>query len=242
VTDLTHNGQRAVHIEEERRARATPPARSLLLLLTSRHGGCEMVRSLLQNDPQWTVVGDLDNADMAMPVARRTAPDFIVIAMDLADGALVDVIEALRQQSTTSRVVLFSETTEGLRQQEFVQQGVIIRMLWRNVHEKTLAAALDLSEWGLRVESEEIQTETAAEVGRPREAAKEYKFNERQRQVAALLRTERTQPEIGKALRLSTRRVEDIVRELKEITGARSIGELVDKLRDVDLGDPFQDE
>lgn len=66
------------------------------------------VRTLLEHDPNMSVVGDASTAEQGVHMARRLQPDVVLLDFRLPQADLGGAVEALRSAAPSARIVVFT--------------------------------------------------------------------------------------------------------------------------------------
>jgi two-component system response regulator NreC len=66
------------------------------------------LRALLESEPDLKVVADVGSGGEGIDAARRWQPDVIVMDLGLPDMSGLDAIRAIRQENSTSRIIVLS--------------------------------------------------------------------------------------------------------------------------------------
>jgi two-component system response regulator NreC len=82
---------------------------SITILLVDDHKVLrDGLRALLESEPDLKVVADVGNGTDGIQAARSWQPDVIVMDLGLPDMSGLEAIRAIRQENTTSRIIVLS--------------------------------------------------------------------------------------------------------------------------------------
>ena len=83
-------------------------ARIRVLLVDDHTDLRVMLRTALEHDGRFRVVGEAASADQAVASAQGTRPDVILLDDDMPGGSGLDALDRIRDAAPLSRVVLFT--------------------------------------------------------------------------------------------------------------------------------------
>jgi len=109
--------------------------RQTILIVCSDHLHAASLRATLGTAHELRVVGDAQEWDKAVELARRHAPTAIVLAADLPGRLLVDLARDLREASAASEILVFAErvTFDGATLWGLLDVGVHGCLAWEAV-------------------------------------------------------------------------------------------------------------
>jgi DNA-binding NarL/FixJ family response regulator len=67
-----------------------------------------LLRSQLERDPAIVVVGEAGNGQLAVQLARETAPDVVILDLEMPGPEPGELIALLRQSAPAARLITFS--------------------------------------------------------------------------------------------------------------------------------------
>lgn len=85
---------------------------------------CQMLASMLGNDPAFEVVGMAPSIRETLAAIDRCGPDLMVIDLLLQDGSGIELVRALRRRGVKARVLILTGTHSQLVIAEAVSIGV----------------------------------------------------------------------------------------------------------------------
>jgi len=83
------------------------------------------IRLLVENHPGMVVVGDSGNLAEGLEIISKFKPEIILLELNLAEVASVDIISSIMTASDKSRIVLVTGTTNPLVIQQAIEEGVV---------------------------------------------------------------------------------------------------------------------
>ncbi len=124
-----------------------------ILLISSPHLNWERLRALLAKQRHAHVVGEAHRHDEAMRVAAAEQPDVIIAGSDVPGTPIITLVQALRDASPTSRIVVVGKLLDALCHIQLTDLGVRGFLLWKDVTEETLWSLLEAVQHDVCVES-----------------------------------------------------------------------------------------
>src|SRR5947209_4231068 len=79
-----------------------------VLLVDDSMEMCEVVRTLLEADGRFTVVGEANDGERAVGLAEQEQPDFVLLDYDMPVMNGLQALPLIRRQSPHSRVVMLT--------------------------------------------------------------------------------------------------------------------------------------
>jgi two-component system, NarL family, response regulator NreC len=203
--------------------------RKITILLVDDHKMLrDGLRALLESEADITVIAEADTGGQAITLAHAHQPDVIVMDLGLPDMSGLDAIRAIRQENTTSRIIVLS--MYGRR--EFVIPAIEAGCDGYVPKSATHTSLLQAIRVVLRGERFLHPTAATALVERftQQEASETEQFNElseREREVLQLAAAGYTSREIGDRLIISPRTVDTYRHRAMEKLGLDQRSDLV---------------
>jgi DNA-binding NarL/FixJ family response regulator len=69
---------------------------------------CSAVSLLIENHPDWELIGVLQDPDQLTDVTRRCTPDILILDRNLPNLDLTEFLEELEQDCPTTKVIILS--------------------------------------------------------------------------------------------------------------------------------------
>jgi two-component system, NarL family, response regulator NreC len=203
--------------------------RKITILLVDDHKMLrDGLRALLESEADISVIAEADTGGQAITLAHAHQPDVIVMDLGLPDMSGLDAIRAIRQENTTSRIIVLS--MYGRR--EFVIPAIEAGCDGYVPKSATHTSLLQAIRVVLRGERFLHPTAATALVERftQQEASETEQFNElseREREVLQLAAAGYTSREIGDRLIISPRTVDTYRHRAMEKLGLDQRSDLV---------------
>jgi len=124
-----------------------------ILLISSPHLNWERLRALLAKRRHAQVVGEAHRHDEAVRVAIAEQPDVIIAGSDVPGTPIIALVQALRDASPTSRIVVVGKLLDALCHIQLMELSVRGFLLWKDVTEETLWSLLEIVQHDVCVES-----------------------------------------------------------------------------------------
>jgi DNA-binding NarL/FixJ family response regulator len=188
----------------------TDPGRAVRVVLADDH---PIWRSVVRADlgPNFTVVGEAGDADEAIAVITKTQPDLVVCDLHMPNGGGIKVAKTCGEQT---RIVMLtvSETERDLL--DAVAAGAVGYLI-KSTPPKELKEALWRAAQGEPVFSPELAALVLSEFRRISQATEDAQpLSPREREVLQLVARGHSYREIGEELFISTKTVENHVRNI----------------------------
>ena len=185
------------------------------------------LRSLLEADPDLTVVGEAGNGSDAVREIEKLQPDVAVLDISMPELNGIDVAQIVRGRCPKTKVVMLSVDSNAESIQRAFQAGAAGYLLKFSAG-REVAQAVRAVHLGKRYLSDQITGIVVEGYGRePREKSPLSSLSRRERQILQLLAEGRSAPEIAKLLSLSPRTVETYRARMMEKLGIKDFRELV---------------
>jgi len=217
-----------VGVAAEPSARARAPARAYRALLVDdhvvvRHG----LRALLASQPGIEICGEASTGPEAVEMVRRETPDLVVLDLTLPEINGLDVMDAIRQESpTTDILVLTMHFSEELAR-EVLRSGALGYVL-KSDADKDLLAAVDHVRHRQPFFTSRLANAMAQTfVANPSVIQGNGPLTQREVEVVTLLAEGKSNKEAAAALNVSTRTVESHRHHIMHKMGFTNFSELV---------------
>lgn len=169
----------------------TFPDKPIRVLLVDDHALVrEMLRSLIEDQPEMAVVGEAQTGGEALALAATEEPDIILLDLDLGDESGLDSLPALLALNKKPRILVLT----GGRDPETHRQAIYLGAMGFLLKDETgqvLIKAIKKVHEGEAWLDRSMTASVLSEITRPRkedpEAAKISALTEREREVIALI-------------------------------------------------------
>lgn len=205
---------------------APSPARKTVLVIASRHAGWAYVHRALADQSVLRVVGEVNNSDAAVQQATIQQPNLVLLASDLRDGRVADLLQRLPLCSPESCVVIFGEEMRADLAERLQASDGPNYLLWREVNDDTLLPGLLAALVGHRLFSPDLVPDLVHPEGTSM-SDDAPALGPRERLVLARLMAGWRQTEIAIELKVGLRTIQLDVKELKRKYGVRTIAQLI---------------
>ena len=117
----------------------------------------EGLRTLLGDEPSIDIVGEAANADEALPLIEKTAPDVVLMDVALPGRSGIDAAAAIKAKNLPAKVVLLTSTLgDDLRMQDAIDAGVMGYLL-KDVSKAELMWSIESAQRGSPVFHPSVQ-------------------------------------------------------------------------------------
>jgi two-component system nitrate/nitrite response regulator NarL len=166
------------------------------------------LRMLIENQPQMKVVGMAANRKEALELAASTAPDVILLDLDLGVENGIDFLPDLREQATTARVLVLTGLKDAQTHRRAVKQGAMGIVLKEEAAEVLIKAIEKVSAgelWLDRTTMGNLFDEMTRKESKPEsgETARITSLTDRERQIVGLIAEGLKNKQIGERLFIS---------------------------------------
>jgi DNA-binding NarL/FixJ family response regulator len=190
-----------------------------LFLITSAHRGWRHLRSILDQCPDVHVVGEVQQADQAVPAAATWRPAVMLVDADVAGQEILPLIQDLHTSSPTSRILMLGDEAM-LERATLLKLGqwVAAYLMWADLRPETVLNCLALVLGNdLVIGSRAVLEEVLAPLEcRHHPQRKEIVLRSRERAVLQRLACGLTQQEIADAEYMSVSSVKRTVATLRK--------------------------
>ncbi len=182
------------------------------------------VRALLSTEPRYEIVGEATNAEDAIAMAKRLAPNIVVMDISLPGMNGLEAAGLLRRDMPSVKVVILSMYEEHEYVMSFIRSGASAYVL-KNNSPQELLVALDAVEKGQAYFSPSISGKLLKErQGQLKEALPV--LNDREREVLTLLAEGMLSREIAAKLCLSSRTIQKYRENIMAKLGLHTVADL----------------
>jgi two-component system response regulator NreC len=206
------------------------------------------LRSILQAEPDISVVAEATSAAEALATVSQVKPDVTILDVNLPDGSGLSIVPALLEASPDTRILVLTMHAEPHIIRSALAAGVhgflnkaaepeeVVRAV-RSVAQGRAFVSVPLAGGlgGVVGSEHEARPSVASESQRPRDTGRP--LSEREREILALFAGGLTHRQIAEQLKLSVKTVETYRSRLGDRFGARSRSELVRCARELGLLD-----
>ena len=187
------------------------------------------MRSLLESEPDFSVVGELGDGLDTVRLVERLQPDVLILDLMMPGLSGLEALRIIRQRSPQTRVVVFSMHSNNAFVGEALKNGATGYVL-KGSEEEQLIRAVREAAAGRRFLSPPV-TERAIEAyieqARTAPLDPHETLTAREREVLQLAAEGATSPEIAARLHISHRTVENHRTSLMRKLGLKNQSELV---------------
>lgn len=202
---------------------------SIRVLLADDH---KMMRdglaALLSGLPDFEVVGEASDGQMALDLVRSLSPDVVVMDVEMPKLNGVEATRRLRTESEGVKVVALSSHTDDRHVHHMLEAGACGYVLKIGAHDELLQA-LRAATRGKTYLSPEIaapvlKRSTHANAGR--DGSAQSKLSEREREILQWVASGKTSAAIARDMQISIKTVESHRRNISQKLGLRTVAEL----------------
>lgn len=181
------------------------------------------LRSLLDQDPSFDVLGAFSDPEKALAYISLQAPDILLTDYSMPNMSGLELIKKAKTLNPTIKAVLLSMHDEPTVVKEAMKQG-INGFLLKNIQQTELKEALRKIYTGLMYISAEITTQLLHHHTQPEG---ESRLTERELEILKLITKEYSNKQIAEALFISERTVETHRKNIFRKTGTSSLVGLI---------------
>jgi len=185
------------------------------------------LRSLLEADPDLTVVGEAGNGSDAVREIERLQPDVAVLDISMPELNGIDAAQIVRERCPGTKVLMLSVASDGESIYRALQAGAAGYLL-KSSAGREVAQAVRAVHLGKHFFSDQITAAIVKGYGSAlEEKSPTASLSRRERQILLFLAEGRSAPEIARQLSLSPRTVETYRARMMEKLGIKDFRELV---------------
>lgn len=197
-----------------------------VLIIASRHVGWVFVRQALDDQSALRVIADVSNADAAVRQAAARQPDLILVAGDLHDCSLPDLVKRLTTCSRQSHIVLFGDGPDGRITATLEANGGLSYVLWRTVTEENLPSGLLTVAGGYQIFSQDVLGTRLRPVGGS-PVSEAPPLDPREGKILESILAGHSQVQIAEELKIGRRTVQKDIEKLKKAFVAGTVAEMI---------------
>ncbi len=84
-----------------------------VLLVHDRAQGCSTLKQVLEQEPELSVVGELDEVQDLLTLVSKTKPDLLLLDWELPGVQIGNLLSTLHASSNSMKIVAFSEREQA---------------------------------------------------------------------------------------------------------------------------------
>ncbi|MGD1847515.1 MAG: response regulator [Salibacteraceae bacterium] len=190
------------------------------------------IRSYLESEDQFEIIGEAPNGKLALDLLKEQAADVVVmdISMEVMDG--ITATQEVVAQYPNTKVLAMTMLNENVHIKQMMNAGASGYLLKNSGEDEVKSAILTLAQGGAYYSQEVTQT-VMNNLSNRRPASKtsaystEIPLTDREKEVLRLIMEEFSNQEIADKLFISPRTVDAHKRNLLEKTGSKNVAGLV---------------
>lgn len=179
------------------------------------------LRLLLEEEPEFEVVAEADDADGAVRYARGHKPTVLILDLNMPGKPSLDAIPEIREASPETKIVVLTMQKEPAFARQALQLGVLGYVLKEAADDELVQAVRSAAVGGTY-----LQPALGARLAAESDPAKQD-LSERETEVLRLIALGHTNAEIAEKLFISVRTVETHRAHIQQKLGVSSRAELV---------------
>jgi DNA-binding NarL/FixJ family response regulator len=185
------------------------------------------LRSLLEANPDMTVVGEAANGSEAVREIERLQPDVVVLDISMPQLNGIDAAQIVRDRCPGTKVIMLSVAGDAESIHRAFEAGAAGYLLKFSAG-REVVQAVRAAHLGKRYLSDQVTDTVVRGYGlKPQQQSPMASLSRRERQILQLLADGRSAPEIARQLSLSPRTVETYRARMMEKLGIKDFRELV---------------
>ena len=184
------------------------------------------LRTLIEADPDLTVLGEAEDGREAVRLTRRLHPDVVIMDVAMPELNGMDATHRIRKENPATRVLALSMHADHRFVREMLQAGASGYLLKDSAFEELVLAIRTVLEGKVYL-SPSIQTQVVSDyLDRPGELPEQPPLTRREREVLQLLAEGKPTRECAETLNLSVKTVETYRKRIFDKLEIRSLPEL----------------
>ena len=186
------------------------------------------LRSIIEDEPDLAICGEVGSLLEAVEVARREAPDLVILEIPLEDGSGIDLIKRLRGHDPNLKTLVFSTRDETLFAERAINAGARGYLQKHQGIEQVLEAIRQVLAGRIYL-SDKMVERVLQGFGKKRAgtASSIDRLSDRELEVFGLIGQGLPTSKIAERLHLSIKTVETHREKIKRKLGLTTAGELV---------------
>jgi len=193
-----------------------------LFLLDDHQIMLDGMRSLLQDDEAFIIVGDATRAEDALKEINQCHPDIVITDISMPGMNGIDFTRQLRLEHPGVKILVLTMSTAGFNINELLKSGISGYVLKNAGREELRKALLKISR-----NEKYFSSEVAEGIVHMKTSGSGFHLTQRELEILDLIAREFSSNEIGEKLFISTRTVESHRKNIFRKTGAKSIVGLI---------------
>jgi DNA-binding NarL/FixJ family response regulator len=199
------------------------------ILIADDHGIVrEGLRSLIEKEADMEVIGEATNGLQAVELAKRLAPDAVVMDISMPDLNGIDATRQIRSDNPETRVIVLSIHAEGHIVKEALSAGASGYVLKTYLFDELSHALRSVHENGyyLSPKAANVVVDAYLDDSAKARAPNAVQLTGREREVLQLIAEGKTSKQIALMLHVSQKTIETHRRKLLEKIEASGVAEL----------------
>ncbi len=189
------------------------------------------LRSLLQNEKKYVIVGEAENGIQALELVEKLKPNLVIMDINMPHMDGIEATRIIGEKHPDTKVLVLTMTSEQEHIKKMIEAGAGGYIL-KNSGRDELISAIDFIVSGRNYFSDEVkdaimQNMVQQQAKNDKIAGEPVPLTRREKDVLNLIVKEFTNFEIAEKLFISVRTVDAHRRNLLEKTGARNTAGLV---------------
>ena len=199
------------------------------ILIADDHGIVrEGLKTLLDKQSDMEVVGEGEDGQIVVQLAKRLLPDIVIMDMSMPNLNGIEATRLILQHSPSTRVIMLSMHSDKHIVKDALEAGVSAYVLKSYLFDEMLRALETVAEGGRYLSPRITDVVIDDYVGKATEgeSAKTPKLTGRERQIVQLVAEGKTVKEIARVLHISPKTADTNRREIMNKLGISSVAEL----------------